>query len=47
MTYIHFQQTLKKKSVFSLAEVRVFFPNFDQRRLAEWKQKGYILQIIR
>lgn len=47
MNYIEFNNQLKPFGVFSLTDIEKIFPNFDKRRLFEWKQKGYISKIKR
>ena len=47
MKYLEFYQELKAFKVFSISDVRLIFPNFDNRRLVEWQQKKYISKIIK
>jgi predicted transcriptional regulator of viral defense system len=47
MTFIQFKSALSAFSVFSLADIRTIYPNFDRRRLTEWQHKGYIRKITK
>lgn len=47
MHYIDFQKAFKDFTVFSLADIRQPYPEFDRRRLNEWQEKNYIKKIIR
>ena len=47
MNYIDFYTTFKKKSIFSFQEILFMYPNFDKRRLFEWKNKWYIQSLLR
>lgn len=47
MHYMDFQKTFKGFSVFSLADIRQAYPEFDRRRLNEWQEKNYIKKIIK
>lgn len=45
MTYLEFKDTLQAFPVFSVREIKKHFPAFDNRRLVEWQQKGYIQKL--
>lgn len=45
--YINFERNMKESFVFSLNDIKKFYPDFDKRRLYEWKKKGYINSIIK
>lgn len=47
MKYIAFQKALKIFPVFSVSDIYKALPDFDNRRLVEWQNKGYILKIRR
>lgn len=47
MKYIEFKYRLKHYPVFSLKDIEKEFPEFDNRRLVEWQQKGYLQKIRR
>jgi len=47
MNYLEFEKALKAFTVFSVKDIQKRFPGFDNRRLVEWQQKGYILKIKR
>lgn len=45
MTYLAFKKALQVFPVFSVREIEKHFPGFDNRRLVEWQQKGYIQKL--
>jgi predicted transcriptional regulator of viral defense system len=47
MNYLEFEKSLKEFPVFSIKDIKKRFPDFDNRRLVEWQQKGYIQKIRR
>lgn len=47
MNYLEFEKSLKKFPVFSIKDIKKRFPDFDNRRLVEWQQKGYVQKIRR
>jgi predicted transcriptional regulator of viral defense system len=47
MGYLEFEKALKTFPVFSVKDIEKRFPGFDNRRLVEWQQKGYLLKIKR
>lgn len=47
MKYIIFYNYFKDRVTFSLFDIRKIFPDFDKKRISEWKSKGYIKNIIR
>ncbi|MEW4924744.1 hypothetical protein [Algibacter sp. 2305UL17-15] len=47
MKYLDFEKTMKPFTIFSVKDIKKRHPNFDNRRLVEWQQKGYITKIKR
>ena len=47
MNYLEFERTIKQYPVFSVKDIKKQYPNFDNRRLVEWQQKGYLIKIKR
>ena len=47
MQYREFRNKLKDFSIFSLADIRKFWPDFYGARLTEWQGKGYIRKLRR
>jgi len=47
MNYLEFEKSLKEFPVFSIKDIKKRYPDFDNRRLVEWQQKGYIQKIRR
>lgn len=47
MNYLEFEKALRPFAIFSLKDIRKNFPDFDNRRLVEWQNKGYIKKIKR
>lgn len=47
MNYLEFEKALRLFPVFSVRDIQKRFPGFDNRRLVEWQQKGYLLKIKR
>lgn len=47
MNYLEFEKVLKTFPVFSVKDIQKRFPDFDNRRLVEWQQKGYLAKIKR
>jgi len=46
MSFLEFKSALKSLRPFSLTDIRKVYSNFDQRRLTEWQQKGYLVKLI-
>lgn len=46
MKYLLFREKLLPMGVFSISHVKIFFPEFDNRRLVEWQEKGYLKKIV-
>jgi hypothetical protein len=42
-----FREKLAHLPIFSINDIRKYFPAFDRKRLVEWKDKGYISAISR
>lgn len=47
MRYLEFEKAFKIYPVFSVKDIRKRYPGFDNRRLVEWQQKGYLLKVRR
>lgn len=47
MNYLEFEKSIKEFPVFSIKDIKKRYPDFDNRRLVEWQQKGYIQKIRR
>lgn len=47
MKYIDFYNYFNARVTFSLFDIKKVFPDFDNRRISEWKSKGYIKTVIR
>jgi len=45
MSYLEFKEILQAFPVFSVREIQKHFPGFDNRRLVEWQEKGYIQKL--
>lgn len=46
MKYLLSREKLLSMGVFSISHVKIFFPEFDNRRLVEWQEKGYLKKIV-
>jgi predicted transcriptional regulator of viral defense system len=46
MNYLLFREKLFPMGVFSIFHVKIFFPEFDNRRLVEWQEKGFLKKIV-
>ena len=44
---LEFEKVLKSFPVFSVKDIQKQFPDFDNRRLVEWQQKGYLVKVKR
>lgn len=47
MNYLMFKKALELFPVFSVQDIRKQFNDFDNRRLVEWQEKGYINKLRR
>ena len=47
MNFVQFKNSLREFPVFSIADIRSTYGDFDRRRLSEWQKKGYIQKIIK
>lgn len=47
MMYLAFEKTFRDFPIFSIRDIKKRYPDFDNRRLVEWQQKGYILKVRR
>ncbi len=45
--YLAFEKTFRDFTIFSIRDIKKRYPDFDNRRLVEWQQKGYILKVRR
>lgn len=45
MIYLDFKSKIDRLEVFSLLDIKKLFPNFDNRRLFEWQDKGYLIKL--
>jgi hypothetical protein len=45
--YLDFYQQFKQFEVIRLGDIKLIEPNFDHKRLVEWQQKGYLVQLRR
>lgn len=45
MLYIDFKNKLSEFGIFSIGDIKKYFPDFDHRRLSEWQDKEYITKI--
>jgi predicted transcriptional regulator of viral defense system len=46
MKYLAFREALLPFQVFSILDIKKLFPDFDSKRLTEWRHKGYIRKLI-
>lgn len=46
MKYLEFRKKLLPLGFFSISHIKIFFPDFDNRRLVEWQDKGYLKKIV-
>jgi|SRR6516225_1028495 predicted transcriptional regulator of viral defense system len=46
MTYLEFREKLLSFQVFSIRDIEKVFPEFDSRRLFEWRNKGHIRKLV-
>lgn len=47
MKYLAFEKTFRDFPIFSIRDIKKRYPDFDNRRLVEWQQKGYIQKVRR
>ncbi|GGF49585.1 type IV toxin-antitoxin system AbiEi family antitoxin domain-containing protein [Echinicola rosea] len=47
MKYLVFKEAFQNFPVFSVKDIQKRFPDFDNRRLVEWQEKGYLLKVRR
>ena len=47
MKYLEFERGFKKYAVISIIDIKKRYPDFDNRRLVEWQQKGYLIKVKR
>lgn len=45
MNYLQFRTTFKGHPVFSLIEIKKYFPKFDAKNLVNWQAKNYVQKI--
>lgn len=46
MNYTVFRNKFHCIRLFSINDIKKWYPNFDSRRLVEWQEKGYIRKVI-
>ena len=46
ITYLEFRNQLIVFQIFTLADIRKAFPDFDSKRLVEWQDKGYLIKLV-
>lgn len=47
LSFLEFRDTLYSQGLFSLAQVRLHYPDFNTNNLLHWQKKGYILRLRR
>ena len=47
MRFYEFKESLKDFVVFSINDIRKVDESFNNQRLSEWQEKGYIKKIIK
>jgi predicted transcriptional regulator of viral defense system len=47
MNFVHFKSSMRDFPVFSIADIRAAYGDFDRRRLSEWQKKGYLKKVIK
>ncbi len=45
LSYLDFREKLYPQGIFSISQVRLYFPSFNSDNLLSWQKKGYILQL--
>ena len=46
MNTIDFQKKFESYQVFSLQDIKKFFPDFSYRQIDRWEKKGYLIKNI-
>lgn len=47
ISYLEFQRSLYPQGLFSISQVRLYFPDFNSDNLLSWQKKGYIIRLRR
>jgi len=47
MRYLEFKKAFMEYPVFSVKDIQKRYSDFDNRRLVEWQQKGYLIKVKR
>jgi hypothetical protein len=45
LSYLQFREKLYPQGIFSIRQVRLYFPDFNSDNLLFWQKKGYILRL--
>jgi predicted transcriptional regulator of viral defense system len=45
INYLEFREKLYPQGIFSISQVRLYFPDFNSDNLLFWQKKGYILRL--
>lgn len=45
LSYLEFREKLYPQGIFSISQVRLYFPDFNSDNLLFWQKKGYILRL--
>lgn len=47
VSYLEFRESLYPQGLFSINQVRLYFPDFNSDNLLSWQKKGYIIKLRR
>jgi len=47
VSYLEFRESLYPQGLFSISQVRLYFPDFNSDNLLSWQKKGYIIKLRR
>ncbi len=47
VSYLEFRESLYPQGLFSISQVRLYFPDFNRDNLLSWQKKGYIIRLRR
>jgi len=45
LNYLEFREKLFTQGIFSISQIRLYFPDFNSDNLLYWQKKGYILRL--
>jgi predicted transcriptional regulator of viral defense system len=45
LSYLEFREKLYPQGIFSISQIRLYFPDFNSDNLLFWQKKGYILRL--